>query len=236
MAGPARAKLALESVLPRSFCGRVVRLELTREQKRALRDRDGQIALDVLRHLLGAREAMGAVGRFPLSEHAFQAIARKLGYDVGQKRARALACRLVEAGITEEAGHYRQEHHNSAGRDGFHVRLLRLAVAVARTVAAFGKTYLPVGSRPSVKRQSARRWWAHPLFGDYWDAHRPGFIRAEPGVCAHWTRFAEVVNPACSNRRHSASSSTPWRGSGWTADSGRRKRSFTAGRKTMIPS
>ena len=44
---------------------------------------------------------MGAVGRFPLSERASRESARKLGYHVGQKRARALARRLVEAGITE---------------------------------------------------------------------------------------------------------------------------------------
>jgi hypothetical protein len=136
---------------------------------------------------------MGAVGRFPLSEHAFQAIARKLGYEVGQKRARALTRRLVEAGITEEAGHYRQGHHNSAARDGFHVRLLRLAVAVARTVAAFGKTYLPVGSRPSLKRQSARRWWAHPLFGDY--SGRP-----PPGIHPRRARRMRSLDEVCRGR------------------------------------
>ena len=85
-----RRQLTLESVLANIVRGRVVRLELSREQKRALRDPGGQIALDVLRHLLGAREAMGAVSRFPVTENAFLAVAHKLGYGVPQKRARAL--------------------------------------------------------------------------------------------------------------------------------------------------
>jgi hypothetical protein len=106
--------------------GRVARLELSREQKRALRDADGQLALDVLRHLLGARAAAagdGTPSRFPLSEQAFQAIARRLGHEVGQKRARALTRRFVEEEVTESAGHYRQRHLDSAARSGFHVAL-----------------------------------------------------------------------------------------------------------------
>jgi hypothetical protein len=55
----------LEAVLAAFRPGRVVGLDLTREQKRELRDADGQIALDVLRHLLGARAAVGAPERFP---------------------------------------------------------------------------------------------------------------------------------------------------------------------------
>jgi hypothetical protein len=35
--------------------GRVIRLHLDDEQKYALRDRDGQLALDLLRHALAAR-------------------------------------------------------------------------------------------------------------------------------------------------------------------------------------
>jgi hypothetical protein len=59
--------------------GRVVSLQLSREQKRALRDVDGRIALDVLRNLLGPREALEAPERFPLTEQAMQAFTRKLG-------------------------------------------------------------------------------------------------------------------------------------------------------------
>jgi hypothetical protein len=46
---------------------------------------------DVLRHLLGARPKVPA--RFPLTEQAFQAIARRLGYVVGQKRCRRMVTR-----------------------------------------------------------------------------------------------------------------------------------------------
>lgn len=50
---PVRPNLA--DVLAAITPGRVVRLDLTPEQRRAFRDRDGRIALDVVRHLLGAR-------------------------------------------------------------------------------------------------------------------------------------------------------------------------------------
>jgi len=66
--------------------GRVVSLGLGRGQRRALGDPDGRFALDVLRHLLGAREAMNAPERFPPTEETFCAVARKLGCPVGQKR------------------------------------------------------------------------------------------------------------------------------------------------------
>ena len=52
--------------------GRVAYLYLTPEQKRRLRDQDGQLALDVLRHLLGARADRRDPERFPLTEGAFQ--------------------------------------------------------------------------------------------------------------------------------------------------------------------
>ena len=163
--------LTLEVVLASVRPGRVVRLELTREQKRALRGVDGQLALGVLRHLVGAREALGAVGRFPLTESTFRAVARKLGHEVGQKRARALARRLIQEGVMEEAGHYRQPHRNSGTRSGYHVRLLRLVVAVTRTVvrvvAASGKKHSPVGRQASVKTPRKLRCWQHPLYGDY---------------------------------------------------------------------
>ena len=74
----------LEAVPAAFRPGRVVGLDLTREQKRELRDAEGQIALDVLRHPLGARAAVGAPERFPLTERAIQAFTRKLGHKVGQ--------------------------------------------------------------------------------------------------------------------------------------------------------
>jgi hypothetical protein len=97
---------------------------LTREQKRALRDPDGRIALDVLRHFLGARPMVPE--RFPLTEQAFQAVARRLGYVVGQKRCRRMIARLLAAGVIGGAGQYRQRYRNSAGCSGFCVRLYKL--------------------------------------------------------------------------------------------------------------
>jgi hypothetical protein len=76
----------LQDVLANVCRGRVVYICLTREQKRELRDSEGRIALDVLRHLLGARPMTPE--RFPLTEQAFQAVARRLGYVVGQKRCK----------------------------------------------------------------------------------------------------------------------------------------------------
>ena len=86
MAGPPH----LEDVLANVCRGRVAYLVLTRKQKRALHDPDGRIALDVLRHLLGARPMVPE--RFPLTEQAFQAVARRLGY-VGSSSSSATSAR-----------------------------------------------------------------------------------------------------------------------------------------------
>jgi hypothetical protein len=90
----------LESVLANVCRGRVAYVALTPEQNRMLRDPDGRIALDVLRHLLGARPL--APERFPLTEQAFQSVARRLGYVVGQKRCRGMTKRLLASGARRE--------------------------------------------------------------------------------------------------------------------------------------
>jgi hypothetical protein len=106
--------------------GRVTRLALGREQKQALRDRDGHLALSVVRHLLGARCASVKPATpyesFPLTEHTFQALAVRLGRRVGIKRSRALVRRLIAAGVIREVGSYRQPYRNQAGCSGFRVR------------------------------------------------------------------------------------------------------------------
>ncbi len=165
---------SLEPVLAAVQPGRVVSLELTPEQRRALRNVDGQIALDVLRYTLGARAAIGAPDRFPLSEHAFQAVARKLGHGVAQKRSRALKRRLIDAGVIDPSGSYRQRYKDQETRSGYRVTLYRLAAGVLR----FAKSHLPVGKRTSVKRPKRLRWWQHPLFGDYKGLPPPGIPRA----------------------------------------------------------
>jgi hypothetical protein len=169
--------LSLEAVLAHVCLGRVVHLDLTREQKKALRDADGHLALDVLRHLLGAREpAMKGTPpeRFPCVAFCFQAVAAKIGKPVGQKRARALVRRLIDADIIEVAGQYRQPYRNTGTRSGFQVTLYRVAGGLLSLL----KSKHPVGKRPSVKRSERRRWWAHPLFGDLYGLPPPGIPRA----------------------------------------------------------
>jgi hypothetical protein len=152
----------LESILANVCRGRVAYIVLTREQKRALRDPEGQIALEALRHLLGARPMMPE--RFPLTEQAFQAVARRLGYLVGQKRCRRMVKRLVASGVIELCGHYRQEYRNSAVRSGFCVTLYKLGRLLRGPRLA--KRKRPVGRRTPVKSNFLLRWWQHPLFGD----------------------------------------------------------------------
>jgi hypothetical protein len=152
----------LEQVLANVVPGRVQRLRLSEGQRRELGDRDGRIALQVLRALLRARKGTRnprVTEPFPLTEDAFQAIARRLGHRVGDKRARAIIKRCVALGVLESAGSYRQRYRSSAARSGFRVPLFRLRVASARLQASVGK-------RPLVKDSKAVRWWAHPLFGE----------------------------------------------------------------------
>jgi hypothetical protein len=167
----------LRDVLAALAPGRVTRLELSAEQKRALRDRDGQLALDVVRHLLGARAVSVPAGNgssFPLTEATFQAIARRLGRPVGIKRSRALVRRLLAAGVLESAGSYRQHYYNRAGAGGFRVGLYRLVGGVLR--AALRRKRLSAGFGTS--SPSARvRWWEHPLFGDYEGRPPPQWTR-----------------------------------------------------------
>lgn len=166
----------LAGVLAAVVRGRIVRLSLDDEQKRAFRDGDGQLALSVVRHLLGARRASAQSGRlperFPLTEAAFQAIARKLGRQVGIKRSRRLLRRLTTAGIIKDSGSYRQKYRNAASSGGYRVTLYRLAVGTAGVVrrgvrfAAASSLKPPVGRAGAVKPDSRPRWWQHALFGE----------------------------------------------------------------------
>jgi hypothetical protein len=152
----------LQDVLAGVRRGRVAYVCLIPEQKRAFRDPEGRIALDVLRHLLGARPLNPE--RFPLTEQAFQAVARKLGYVVGQKRCRRMVRRLRATGVVGEVGQYRQPYRNSAARSGFRVTLYRLGRRLRASRLA--KRKRPVGKHAPVKAHFRPRWWQHPLFGD----------------------------------------------------------------------
>ena len=118
---------------------------------------------------LGGRAASVSPGRapnpFPLAEGVFQAVAGRLGYRVGIKKARALRGRLEKTGVLESGGSYRQPYRNQAGGSGFRVRLYRLGVDVRRS-AALSRKRLSAGFGASSPRVRVR-WWKHPLFGDY---------------------------------------------------------------------
>jgi hypothetical protein len=153
----------LERVLANIVPGRDQRLRLSERQRRELGDRDGRIALQVLRALARARRVTRKprfTEPFPLTEDAFQAIARRLGLSIGDKRTRAIIKRCVALGVLESAGSYRQRYRRSAGRSGFQVPLFRLGTSAA------AKRKASVGKRRSVKRSRRVRWWAHPLFGE----------------------------------------------------------------------
>jgi hypothetical protein len=152
----------LEEVLAGICRGRVAYLCLTPTQRRALCDPDGRIALDVLRHLLGARPMTPE--RFPLTEQAFQAVTRRLGYVVGQKRCRRMIGRLTEAGVIGRVGQYRQPYRNAPFRSGFRVALYKLGRRLRASRLA--KRKRPVGNAAVVKCVFRPRWWQHPLFGD----------------------------------------------------------------------
>jgi hypothetical protein len=159
----------LNAVVP----GRTLPVRLDDAQKAALgRDPDGRLALDVVRHLLGARAAAGVSkgGRFPLTEAVFQKIARRLGGEVGIKRSRWLLGRLRQAGVLEESGSYRQEYRDSEEPSGYRVRLYRLGV----NFAPLSKKS-PVGRRRPVKCRFRRRWWQHGLFGNPDGRPPPGY-------------------------------------------------------------
>ena len=151
-----------EQVLANVRLGRVGYVQTTPEQRRQLRDLDGQTALDVLNHFLGARPMNPE--RFPLCEQMFQAVARKLGYVIGQKRCRRMIRRLKTSGVIGLCGHYRQRYRNSAARSGFKVALYKLGRLLR--APRFSKPKRPVGNPAPVKRNFRARWWQHLLFGD----------------------------------------------------------------------
>jgi hypothetical protein len=176
----------IDAVLSAVAPGRIVRLRLAAVQRQEFRDRDGRIALDVLRHLLGARSALPGPGDpqpFPLTEGAFQAVAARLGHgNAGIKRCRAMIRRLRAEGILEDAGSYRQAYRNTASPSGYRVGLYRLGFAVAGVVNRVRGTPClkrPIGEGWPVKRRRMADWWEHALFGTPDGRPPPGVSRRD---------------------------------------------------------
>ena len=146
----------LDAVRP----GHVVRLSLTREQKQALRDTDARLALNVVRHLVAARQTSVAPARaratFPLTEPTFQAVALRLGTHVGIKRSRTLIRRLRAAHVIDPAGSYSQKFGSR-----YRVKLYRLSVALTAVL----RRKRAVGRGSQNKPRTQPRWWRHGLFG-----------------------------------------------------------------------
>jgi hypothetical protein len=155
----------LYSVLAEVLPGRIVRLSLTDCQKRSLRDPDGRLALDVVRHLLGARRVSVAPSKpkngFPLTGETFRSVAAKLGRRLTLKRCYLLINRLKKAGVIVSVGSYRQKY-DTREVSGFRVILYWAATAAG---ASRPKSKASVGRRKRVKRKLEPRWWEHSLFG-----------------------------------------------------------------------
>jgi hypothetical protein len=152
--------VTVEDVLAAVVPGRVTRLDLTAKQKRAFRDRDGRIGLDVLRHLDGSRVSLGCQsGRFSLEEDAFQAVARRLGHNISDKRCRAVIRRLIEADVLHPAGSYRQKYTNTGTRDRYRVKVYKLTAIFqgVRSAALSSSNHL-VGRTDPVKTKNRVRW------------------------------------------------------------------------------
>jgi len=104
------AQATLPAVLAAVAPGRVARLALTAEQHRALRDPDGRLALDVVRHLLGARAAadflnvrefsQALVGRWEHVNECAQLVATRAGQSLSPTRARPGSASTAAAGAS----------------------------------------------------------------------------------------------------------------------------------------
>jgi hypothetical protein len=187
-----RAKPTLDDVLANVTPGRSHRLHLNPEQKRTLADRDGRLIRQVIRALLRARQHAVALRQprdeFPLTEHACQAIARKLGHTIGQKRARGLIHRALEAGIIRDAGSYRQTYRIT-GPSGYRVKLFEIGVRItARSdELATALRLEPLSAKRGLSsRQAGVPWYEHPLFGASDGLPPPGLNRRQRRRMRRW--------------------------------------------------
>jgi hypothetical protein len=139
------------------------RLRLNDDQRRRLADRDGRIGLAVVRALVRARALALAPAappdEFPLTEETLRAVARKLGHELGIKRARAIRRRLLATSVLEPSGSYRQAYRRQ-GASGFRVALFRVAARVWPNVSGGRPRRFPasIGTLSRVKRLPPRRW------------------------------------------------------------------------------
>lgn len=160
-----------EVVLAAVRKGELSRLDLNREQIRAMDDLDGRRALDALAHWDAAhRKAAPAsvAGRYPLTPETLQACLRKIGYGhVGTKRCRTMRRRLFTVGAINEQGRWR----NSGSKrvpGGFLLILYSAVLRSAVKLAPAQATRCSARENSLVGRGTANArvsCWHHPLFG-----------------------------------------------------------------------
>lgn len=178
-----KVSITLADVLAMVVPGRVVRPELLPEQQRALHCDNNALALEILQHLLGAREAagVGADEQFPMTATAMQAVALRLGRKAGIKRLYKARSSLERAGVIAIDGSYRREGLPRQTK----VTLWRLTSKVAvRPVP--GTFQASNGRRRCVNRATTTPWWLQPLFGMVDGRPPPASSRRQARRLAIW--------------------------------------------------
>jgi hypothetical protein len=146
--------------------GNTARVACPQEHRRAFLDRDGRLALEGLRHALGARPAETRA-LFPFTAGFLQAVLRRLGHNVGLKRCYEMVHRLADAEAISPEASYREAYRDRPG-GGTHLVVLWTAPTLQARVVAPGKNPLSVGTDRAVKRESAPwAWCRYGLFADY---------------------------------------------------------------------
>jgi hypothetical protein len=163
-----------------------------------LRDDEGQLALHVLRHQLGARvflqgRATAIDEPFPLTARAIQRVGRRLGNQIPDKQARRLRGRLITSGALVQVASYRQAF-SPQYPTGWRVQLYRLARIASTKQVTTGQrpSKASVGTRPAVKRpERLPRWWEGP-FGEP-DGKPPPWLSRKQR--RRWRSQDEMLSP-----------------------------------------
>lgn len=160
------AKPNLAGVLASVVPGRVVRLAIEGEQKRALRDHEGKLALDVPPLARSSNGKRGGACACPLSPDRtdLPGGCRSPGISSGNQESSSPAAQTRGSGGYPSRGLLQTALPNRPGGSGFRVLLYRLVSKRRRP--ALSRKRLSAGLRASSPRARVR-WWKHPLFGDY---------------------------------------------------------------------
>ena len=136
-------------------------------------DEEGRLGLSCVQHLVWARDRAGASAETlcPITEETMRLVAAKLGEVITIKTCRRLLRRLVEAGVIERVGSYRQAYATGPVFKGYHVPLFRVFRAVYGSLRS---TQRPVGTPTRVKRRKRRLSWYETFLGSVDGRPPPG--------------------------------------------------------------